>query len=126
MDRIKFANGKQKVFLNLVIGRLNAVSLRGILQFGFNIPYSTLKNYYNEYRLLPKNLFEDLCLVAKIDSSKIDYEVVKGSWGQVKGGSISKRGKSRSEKKEKSVSPMSFLNPKISRNIKVGLCPTCS
>ena len=105
MERIRFSKGKQRAFLNLVIDRLNVASLRGILQFGFNVPYSTLKNYHNESRLLPKDLFEDLCLVAKIDKKEIKFEVVKGSWGQVKGGSISKRRKSRSEKKEKSVSP---------------------
>jgi hypothetical protein len=70
---------------------LNCVSLRGLLQYGFEISYSALKNYYNENRLLPENLFKDLCYLAKIDKNQFSVGVVKDSWGQVKGGKKSKR-----------------------------------
>ncbi len=88
--RIKFKKEKQKFFLDLVIEKLNAPSLRGILQFGFNVPYSTLKNYYNESRLLPEDLFDDLCEVAKIDKSELSFEFVDENWGKVKGGRVGK------------------------------------
>ncbi len=84
--RIKFRRGKQRAFLNLVIKNLNSPSLRGLLQFGFLIPYSTLKNYYNESRLLSENLFDDLCMIAKINKSSLSFEVVSENWGKIKGG----------------------------------------
>jgi hypothetical protein len=86
MRRIRFKKGGQRAFLDLVIERLSSPSLRGILQFGFNVPYSTLKNYYNESRLLPEGLFLDLCEVAGIDVSEVRFDFVDGNWGQVKGG----------------------------------------
>ena len=61
MVRIRFKNSEQRKFLDLAVEKLNSPSVRGILQFGFDIPYSTFKNYYNESRLMPKDLFEDLC-----------------------------------------------------------------
>lgn len=88
--RIKFEKGKQRKFLDLVIERLNAPSLRGVLQFGFDVPYSTLKNYYNESRLLPEGLFDDFCEVAKIDKSEVSFGFVDENWGKVKGGRIGK------------------------------------
>ncbi len=89
--RIKFKKGKQKTFLNLVVEKLNSPSLRGILQFGFTVQYSTLKNYYNETRTLPKDLFDDLCDVSKIDKSKLKFEIIDENWGKIKGGEIGKR-----------------------------------
>ena len=84
--RIKFKKSGQRKFLDLVIERLNAPSLRGILQFGFDVPYSTLKNYYNESRLLPESLFDDLCEVAGIDKDELSFEFIDENWGKVKGG----------------------------------------
>ena len=91
MDRVKFDKGKQREFLNLVVKNLRCVSLRGILQFGFEIPYSSLKNYYSERRLLPRDFFDDLCHIAKIDVDKLGVEYLGGNWGQVRGGKKSKR-----------------------------------
>ncbi len=89
--RIKFKKGKQRKFLDLAVEKLNSPSVRGILQFGFDIPYSTLKNYYNESRLMPKNLFEDICDVALIGKNKFEVEEVSENWGKVKGGQISRK-----------------------------------
>ena len=89
--RVKFKKGKQRNFLDLVVERLSSPSVRGILQFGLEVPYSTLKNYYNESRLLPWGLFEDLCDLARIDKGDLDFEVVDDNWGRVKGGKIGKR-----------------------------------
>jgi hypothetical protein len=90
-SRVLFLKGEQRKFLDLVVARLNCISLRGILQFGFDIPYSTLKNYYIERRLLPVGFFENLCHLAKIDASKLNVKYVESNWGQVIGGSRSKR-----------------------------------
>ena len=91
MRRIKFKKGEQRKFLNLVVEKLNAPSLRGILQFGFSVPYSTLKNYYSELRLLPEDLFDDFCELAKIDVSKLNFKFINNNWGKIKGGRIKKR-----------------------------------
>jgi len=89
--RVKFHKGEQRKFLDLVIERLNCISLRGILQFGFDIPYSTLKNYYIERRLLPIGFFESLCYLANIDLGSLNIKNIDSNWGQVKGGKKSKR-----------------------------------
>jgi len=84
--RVKFQKGKQRKFLNLVVKRLNCVSIRGILQFGFNISYNSLKNYYTERRLLPKEFFDDLCYVSKLNQKDLNVKYLKDNWGEVKGG----------------------------------------
>jgi len=91
MDRIRFKANGQRKFFDLVVARLSSPSLRGILQFGFDVSYSTLKNYYGGVRLLPVDFFDDLCEVAGIDKGELDFEVVGGSWGQVEGGKLGKR-----------------------------------
>ena len=86
-----FHKGEQRKFLDLAIDNLNCISLRGILQFGFEVPYSTLKNYYIERRLIPLGFFENLCHIAKIDAKSLKVSYVNGNWGQVLGGKKSKR-----------------------------------
>ncbi len=93
--RVKFKKGEQRKFLNLVVFRLNCISLRGILQFGFNIKYSSLKNYHLERRLLPRDFFENLCYLAKINIDSLNVEYVNENWGQIKGGKKSKRQKDK-------------------------------
>jgi hypothetical protein len=100
--RIRFLKkGGQRAFLDLVIEKLRAPSLRGLLQFGFSVKYSTLKNYYNEDRLMSKDLVMDFCEIAGIsfeglvlsghDSGESDVEEVEENWGKVLGGKIGKR-----------------------------------
>jgi len=84
--RIKFKPNKQKQFLNLVITQTNSTSLRGILQFGFDTTYSSLKNYYTERRLMPKTLFNNLCHLAKINPETLKTQELEKHWGQEKGG----------------------------------------
>ena len=99
--RIKFHKGEQRKFLDLAIERLNCISLRGILQFGFEIKYSTLKSYYIERRLLSKSFFEAICHIAKIDKAKLDFKIVNGNWGQVLGGSRLKNLEEKGGKKSR-------------------------
>ncbi len=90
--RIRFLKkGGQRVFLNLVIVKLKSPSLRGLLQFGFNIKYSSLKNYYSEVRLMPKDLVLDFCEVAGVEFGGLSVEEVGENWGKIKGGRIGKR-----------------------------------
>jgi hypothetical protein len=58
-----------------------------LLQFGFSINYSTLKNYYSGVRLMPKGLVVDFCEVAGIDFESLKIEEVGENWGRVLGGS---------------------------------------
>jgi hypothetical protein len=85
-QRILFKKGKQREFLDLVVKRLNCISVRGILQFGFDTRYDCLKNYYCERRLISRSFFENLCYVAKIDKNKLKFKIIDGNFGQVKGG----------------------------------------
>ena len=84
--RVKFVNGKQRKFLADVLISLNCPSLRALNQYGFNIPYSTLKNYNNESRLLPESFFRDLCFISKIDPQVLKVSYLEANWGRVKGG----------------------------------------
>lgn len=84
--RVKFYKGQQRKFLDLVIEKTNSPSLRGLIQFGFNIPYSTLKNYHNESRLLPENLFIDLCNLSGISQNSFNITFLNENWGRIKGG----------------------------------------
>ncbi|MEK6859301.1 MAG: LAGLIDADG family homing endonuclease [Nanoarchaeota archaeon] len=84
--RIIFKKGEQREFLNSVKTNLNCTSIRGLLQFGFDIPYSTLKNYYNEHMSLPKSLFDNLCHIAKINPQDLDINYFESNWGQIEGG----------------------------------------
>ena len=79
------------MFLDEVIVKLRATSLRGLLQFGFDVPYSTLKNYYIQARLMPKSLVVDFCDIAGIDFDGLNVEEMGENWGKVKGGEVGKR-----------------------------------
>ena len=91
--RVRFKKGKQREFLDLVISNLSCGSLRGILQFGFDISYSGLKSYYIERRLMSKDFFDNLCHIAKINSDNLGIDYIKDNWGQVIGGKKSKKSK---------------------------------
>ncbi len=84
--RIKFKSDEQRKFLNEVLKNLHCPSLMALNQFGLDIPYSTLKNYMNESRTLPEQLFNDLCYLAKIEKEKLKFESLPENWGKVLGG----------------------------------------
>jgi len=90
-QRVLFPHLEQRKFLDLAVEQLNCISVRGILQFGFNVKYSSLKSYYTERRLLPRTFFENLCHIAKIDKGKLNFKFVNGNFGQIKGGKKSRR-----------------------------------
>ena len=93
MERTQFKDGKQKEFLEKVMLKVDAPSIRSLLQFGFKTNYSSLKNYSSERRLLPEDLVDDFCFVAKINKDDLDFELRESNWGQKKGGKKSKRKK---------------------------------
>ena len=90
--RIRFLNkGGQRAFLDLVIEKIRAPSLRGLLQFGFDVKYSTLKNYYVEKRLMSKDLVLEFCGIAGIDFGGLKVEEDGENWGKVLGGKVRRR-----------------------------------
>ncbi len=91
MARIKFHKGKQREFLKKVLLNSDSPSLRALRQFGVNVPYSSLKSYFNENRTLPEELLNDLCVIGKLDKKEIEFEVVDEHWGQSLGGKKSRR-----------------------------------
>jgi hypothetical protein len=90
MRRVKFQGNGQKQFIEKVLVEINCPSLRGLLQFGFNVPYPTLKNYFCGRRLLPEGLFRDLCYLAKFNVREQNVKFFEENWGKIKGG---RRGK---------------------------------
>jgi hypothetical protein len=84
--RIKFKKGRQREFIEEVLAKLMAPSLRSLKQYGINVNYQTLKAYYNESRNLPESLFMDLCILSGIEASKAKVKRLTDNWGQVKGG----------------------------------------
>jgi hypothetical protein len=86
MTRVQFEKGKQREFLESIKVRLNLISLRSIKQFGIEINYSTMKNYHNEKRLMPEELFKELCHLARINHEELKTKKVEDNWGQIKGG----------------------------------------
>ena len=86
--RVKFIEGEQRKFLKRVIESLNCPSLKDLSQFGFDIPYSTLKNYYAEQSLMPESFFKDLCFLSKINENSLNIIYFNNHWGKAKGGKI--------------------------------------
>lgn len=84
--RIKFPIGKQREFIEKVLIQLGCPSLRRLREHGFTSSYSCLKNYYNEYRTLPQELFNDFCVVLKINPKSLNVNFLEDNWGKVKGG----------------------------------------
>ena len=91
VNRIKLKGISQKKFFDLVVEKINSPSLRGLIQFGLDVKYSALKNYYSGIRLIPEDLFDEILEISGLDRRDFDFEVVGGHWGQVKGGRKSKR-----------------------------------
>jgi len=90
MLRVKFKSGFQRKFIQEVLGKVNSPSLRELGR-RLNVNYSTLKNYFNEERCLPKSLFDDLCYISKISKEDLIIEYLNSNWGQVKGGKNSRK-----------------------------------
>ncbi len=78
------------MFLNLCCEKLDTPNIVSLLQFGIDCSLSALKNYYIERRLLPEEVFVELCHLAKIDFADLKFERLDDNWGKVKGGKIGK------------------------------------
>ena len=89
MDRIKVINISQRKFLDLCISKLDCLSLRGLLDYGFGVKYDALKSYYANRRLLPRDFFENLLTITELESPEV--EVLGEFWGRRIGGEKSKR-----------------------------------
>ena len=86
-----FRKGQQRRFLKNILNKINCPSLRELIKRGFDINYSTLKNYYNESRFLPEDLFLSLCEIGKIDILRLKVNYLENNFGQIKGGMKSRR-----------------------------------
>lgn len=84
--RVKFGKGRQREFIEKVMISMACPSLIEIINRGVGVSYSSLKNYYSERRCLSKDLFLELCKIARIDIKSVEFEYVGDNWGQVKGG----------------------------------------
>ncbi len=91
MKRIKFKKNKQKEFLKAVLVNSDCPNVKELINRGFDVPYSTFRNYFSEARLLPLSLFSELCDFANLKKEKFSFEVLEKNWGQIKGGKIGKK-----------------------------------
>ena len=91
MARVKFRKGLQRNFIQEVLKRINCPSLRELINRGIDINYSTLKNYYNEDRLISEGIFNELIGISGLNKSEFNFELIDENWGQVKGGKISRK-----------------------------------
>ena len=84
--RIKLIEPTQREFIELCKNKLNWPNVFSILQFGIDCSVSSLKNYYTQRRLLPQDVFDELCYLTKIDKNGLNFELISDNWGQIKGG----------------------------------------
>jgi hypothetical protein len=91
MKKVKFLHGKQREFIKKVIEKINCPSLRELINRGIEVNYSTLKNYYNEDRLIPEVLFNELIEISGLNKNEFDFEIIDENWGQIKGGKKSRK-----------------------------------
>ncbi len=89
--RIKFNKGDQRKFFKQILENTNCPSLKELVNRGISVNYSTLRNYYNEERLIPEQLFRELLIFSDLDEKKLNFEIVEEYLGQIKGGKKSKR-----------------------------------
>jgi len=90
-ERVLFKKGNQKKFIQEVMKKIFVKNVVDILQFGIEINDSTLRNYYNEKRLMPIGLVRDLCGLSKINFNELNVKILGGNWGQSFGGKVGKR-----------------------------------
>lgn len=92
--RVKFGRRKQRQFIKEVLILINSPSLKD-LSVRLNISYSSIKKYFNELRLLPLELFENLCLISQINKSLFKVIFLEDNWGQIKGGKKNRKNDSK-------------------------------
>ena len=86
VNRVKLKGITTKKFLDLAIEKTNSPSLRGLIQFGLDVKYSALKNYYQGTRLIPEDLFNELIEISRLNKNDFEFEILRKNWGQIKGG----------------------------------------
>jgi len=91
MSRIKFEKGKQREFFKKVLEKINCPSLRELINRGISVNYSTLKNYFNEDRIISEELFNELIELGGLNKKDFNFEIINENWGQIKGGKSKRR-----------------------------------
>ncbi|MFH1365606.1 MAG: LAGLIDADG family homing endonuclease [archaeon] len=83
--RIQLKSGEQRrllISLSKKFGSLKKVAKK------LDIPYSTLKNYNSESRLLPERLFDKILTLLPIQRESIDFTYLDATWGASLGGKL--------------------------------------
>jgi len=83
--------GNQRKFLFLILKKTDCPSIKELSNRFLGVSYSAWRNYFSEIRLLPLNLFEELCKFANVKKENFKFEELKNNWGQVVGGKKGKR-----------------------------------
>jgi len=91
--RIKLDKGKQRELIAIMANKLGSVKK---LSKELSVPYSTLKGYFEEVRLLPENLFNKITDYLGINKNRLNMRYLDSNWGSVLGG---KKGMAQLERK---------------------------
>ncbi len=89
--RVKFKENFQRKFLQEVLMAIGCPSLRELRKRGFDVSYSSLKNYFSERRNLPSDFFEELLEISGINRNSLNFEIVEDNFGQIVGGRKSRK-----------------------------------
>lgn len=81
--RIKLKKGEQRELMLKVAS--NFSSLKN-LAIKLKIPYPTFKNYFQETRLLPEKLFDEILKLSSIKKDDLKISYLSYNWGKIKGG----------------------------------------
>lgn len=91
--RVRLNKGQQK---GLIIGLAKKLGSVRKVADKFNLPYSTMKNYFEEVNLLPEDLFYKILNMLNIKKEGLKVNYLSFNWGRILGG---KRGIKALERK---------------------------
>lgn len=95
--RVKLKKGEQRALIATTMQKYN--SLKAVAQ-QLQIPYPTLKNYFQENILLPKEIFDKLLKLSHEEEKDFDASYLPENWGKRIGGQRGAKTLLRKYKKE--------------------------
>lgn len=83
--RVKLNKGKQRELILILSNKFGSVRK---MAKKFGIPYSTMKGYFEEVRLLPENLFNKILSLSNMKKNDLKISYLSANWGSILGGKM--------------------------------------